>query len=74
MFKDTVSYCCPKTLEEARESESISIEVLAEIEQIIIQIGCFTMSEIKYQCHESDYEGIYTESELLQMWDNEIDK
>ena len=29
---------------------------------------------IKYQCYESDCEGIYTESELRQMWDNETDK
>ena len=29
---------------------------------------------IKYQCYEPDCEGIYTESELRQMWDNEIDK
>ena len=36
MFRDTVSYCCPDTLEDARESESISIKVLAEVEQIII--------------------------------------
>ena len=36
MFRDTVSYNCPNTLEEARESESISIKVLAEVEQIII--------------------------------------
>ena len=32
------------------------------------------IKSVKYQCHESDYEGIYTESELRQMWDNEIDK
>lgn len=36
MFRDSVSYNCPKTLEEAREGESISIKVLAEVEQIII--------------------------------------
>ena len=36
MFRDSVSYCCPSTLEEAREGESISIKVLAEVEQIII--------------------------------------
>ena len=29
---------------------------------------------IKYQCYESDCQEIYTESELRQMWNNEIDK
>ena len=29
---------------------------------------------IKYQCYEPNCEGIYTESELRQMWNNEIDK
>ena len=35
MFKDTVSYNCPNTLSEALSSDSISIDVLAEVEQII---------------------------------------
>ena len=29
---------------------------------------------IKYQCHETDCEGIYTESELKQLYYNTIDK
>lgn len=32
------------------------------------------MSEIKYQCHESDCQGIYTESELKQLYYITIDK
>ena len=34
--------------------------------------GGFKMT--KYQCFESNCNGIYTESELLQMWNNQIDK
>lgn len=31
-------------------------------------------NELRYQCFEPDCEGIYTESDLHDMWDNEIDK
>ena len=31
-------------------------------------------NELKYQCFEPDCDGIYTESDLHDMWDNEIDK
>lgn len=29
---------------------------------------------IKYQCYEPDCEGLYTQSDLLDLWENEIDK
>lgn len=29
---------------------------------------------IKYQCCEPDCEGMYTQSDLLELWENEIDK